>query len=80
MTFLWSIAGSINAKGAHRTEPSKPKNLSVFSARDIASTIAEIKTIIREVFLYHVRLQLFYFMPLNIQVSKMVLQGKIKMG
>ena len=38
--FRWSMAGKVRARGAQRTDPKRPKNLSSLSARKIERMIA----------------------------------------
>ena len=48
--FKWISAGKKRANGAQSSEPTKPRNLSIFSARTVATIIAERQTAKREKF------------------------------
>ena len=39
ITFIWIRTGKVIARGAHRREPTRPRNLSILLARTIAMKI-----------------------------------------
>ena len=78
--FKWMRAGKNIASGAHKTAPTRPRNLSILLPKQIARTIATMQTIKREKFYAQYSVLFLFFRHPQSKVSTAVFVGLITIG